>query len=569
MKKLILSVILAFSFLLSGLGSISVKAENLTLGKDIKKELENVDLTQFELTSKTDVITVSEVGFGTNDYKLIVYVYNSEKVKLSKISQSNVINMAVRYDEDLNAKAYANFKLEYISSTEDDSIYKFAVIDTYSTLKLLAEDINTKHSKRRYDIAGVQLLKYGDRLAKDYKVSKSYVFSGEDSTLTVNEFETVELEVHPVWYRTSSSDVGANHQHQLNAVYFSVPDKYLNDGYKLNKVKAEFYEYKTEAVIVVENKDLHSKLNAYKGVNVTEHKSDIPMLYYNQKTLSGDYTTHTYQWAYNTKESGSFVGYAPLEKTEKLTFLFNKPTTEKVTSKELTDYIYNYSSSSDKGYLPIKNGQISADLFLDTVDNGRTRGYNCVEISADETYDLMNYESNHGFFDKLFDFGFWATLTGKTPIDESVTGIKAIECVSDKQVANSELISSELLIDKDLVEDFELFYKESKQENRDTYIFRFASTDYKAYPIDNPNDNDNKLGYVAWETVFLDFDIIQLEFNNGNHNLVIPVVASPIDIIPSITPPPVYNNNWIWWMVVVILCSVGGIILYRLLKENK
>ena len=567
MKKLFLTLILAFSLCLSGLGS--VKAETIKLGEDIQKELEDVDLTPFELAGKTDVITVSEVGFGTNDYKVIIYVYNAGKIKFSKGSPSNVVNLAVRFDDDLNAEVYSNFKLEYISSTEDESIYKFAVLDEDNTLKLLSEELNEKHNKRRYNVAGIQLIELGARTAVDYPVGKSYVFTGKDSVLSVSEFKTIELEVYPLWYRTNSSNAGANHQHQLNAVYFSVPDKYLNGGYKLNKVKAEFYEYKTEAVIVVENKDLHSKLNAYKGVNVTEHKSDIPMLYYNQKTLSGDYTTHTYQWAYNTKESGSFVGYAPLEKTEKLTFLFNKPTTEKVTSKELTDYIYSYSSSSDKGYLPIKNGQISADLFLDTVDNGRTRGYNCVEISADETYDLMNYESNHGFFDKLFDFGFWATLTGKTPIDESVTGIKAIECVSDKQVANSELISSELLIDKDLVEDFELFYKESKQENRDTYIFRFASTDYKAYPIDNPNDNDNKLGYVAWETVFLDFDIIQLEFNNGNHNLVVPVVSSPIDIIPSITPPPIYNNNWIWWMVGVILVSIGGIILYRLLKESK
>ena len=54
--------------------------------------------------------------------------------------------------------------------------------------------------------------------------------------------------------------------------------------------------------------------------------------------------------------------------------------------------------------------------------------------------------------------------------------------------------------------------------------------------------------YVAQETVFLDFDIIELTFNRNGSQWVIPVVSSPQDFINSVTAP---QKEIRWWKIVL------------------
>ena len=62
--------------------------------------------------------------------------------------------------------------------------------------------------------------------------------------------------------------------------------------------------------------------------------------------------------------------------------------------------------------------------------------------------------------------------------------------------------------------------------------------------------------YIAQQTIFLNFDIIQLTFNDGGNLMVIPVVADPIDIINPITPPSQMSGK-IDWALVAILAGVA------------
>ena len=79
--------------------------------------------------------------------------------------------------------------------------------------------------------------------------------------------------------------------------------------------------------------------------------------------------------------------------------------------------------------------------------------------------------------------------------------------------------------------------------NKTVFIFRFAVSDYYTFEANYVRDkNAGKLidstVYFAEQTAFLDFDIIQLTFNADGVYTVIPVVASPIDVISGIDPPP-------------------------------
>ena len=78
---------------------------------------------------------------------------------------------------------------------------------------------------------------------------------------------------------------------------------------------------------------------------------------------------------------------------------------------------------------------------------------------------------------------------------------------------------------------------------RRAVLFRFANTDY--YCSNARFDKDAGMsgegsglsdedGYVAQETVFLNFDIISLTFRNVNVDTVIPCVSDPIDIVSGL-----------------------------------
>lgn len=572
MKKLIITILLALTFTL-GTPLTYVQASSEYNDGGISKELENVDLSAYESEGKTQLITLAETGFGKEDFALIAYVYNANKSKINKTSKSNVINMAFVYDSENKPTSYYNFKLKYVSSTEDDGIYKFKVVDVGNVLKNLATYLNRVTGKRRYSVSGIQLITEGANTAVDYAVGKTYVYSG-DSELKLETLSTVELEVCPVWYRTPSSNKGAYYQHQLNAVYFSVPNKFLEDGYKLNAVKAEWYEYKTEPILVIDNNELYSTIkNSWLGVDITKEGVEAPSFClpagYNE--LSGS-MKGSFEFGYNVPEMS--VGGFTLKTNENvssLTTVFYDDANAIITSGRLKEYIYNYNSSANKGYLPIKNGNVSADLFKDTVDDGRVKGHNVVTIYADQKFDLTSYSDSKTLWDRIEDYGLLNTIFGKTPSgDSSVIGVAPIYKVNDSDVSDVQTINEKLLIDNELCAEFKNFY--DAQENSSTYLFRFASTDYKAVPLLSSVlgvEICPANGYFAEETVFLDFDVIQLEFFNGAERVVVPAVSDPVDVVPSITPPPVFDKKWVVYAFIAIISLVGVGIIYNLIQGAK
>ena len=71
-------------------------------------------------------------------------------------------------------------------------------------------------------------------------------------------------------------------------------------------------------------------------------------------------------------------------------------------------------------------------------------------------------------------------------------------------------------------------------------------------------------GYVAQETVFLDFDVLSLTFDSGYREHVIGVVAEPIDIINGLTPPSdlkVEETSWFKIVVRLVLLAIAAVLL--------
>ena len=111
-------------------------------------------------------------------------------------------------------------------------------------------------------------------------------------------------------------------------------------------------------------------------------------------------------------------------------------------------------------------------------------------------------------------------------------------------------------------------------EKKQVVLFRFATTDYYSAAVDImelrtilPDKHTSGQAYRAWESVFFDFDIIQLSFQKDGKYTVIPAVASPIDIVNDITPPVQMPDDTPWWvkLLSVILIIVLVVVIVKLI----
>ena len=417
---------------------------------------------------------------------------------------------------------------------------------------------------RRYDISEVLLKTVGQDNATAYGVGGTYYFTGyakgygsdvnAESTLTcdVLDLETVELEVRSTFFRTQSSSLGAGHQNQLNTVYFGVPDELLDKYGKLQRVKAEWYEYKTKPIFITTNNAAYNNFKEYIGKYIGEsYNSDLEYgLGFGYKKQA---QTDTFSEGYNVRNKTG-VEFEPVVSNyiNTIYYIFQNDKIEAgetvVTDKALKQYIKDYGSGTAQ--LPIKDGTISADLFEDDIDENRKidnehgkiqKGFSYYEIDANDKFDMLSYDEAHSFWDKLFDYGIFS----KDTTDDTYKALTPIYAVTAADLQkDADALSSSLLIDKTDVADFKAYAVAAEAKGQTTHLFRFAQTDYfAATGRTTTGKRDAVYGYAgkpnsamwARQTVFFDFTVISLTFSKDGVYKVIPAVSSPIDVINDVT----------------------------------
>ncbi len=539
-----------------------------------------------------------------DDYALYLYFYNPQALNIDATSNQNKVVMAVDYDnypitQDSAPTSYETFDLVFCSRSTGDYenlFYKFRVVDHESADgKTVLERVNS--NGRRYDISEVLLKTVGQDNAAAYGVGGTFYFTGyakgygsdvnAESTLTcdVLDLETVELEVRSTFFRTQSSSLGAGHQNQLNTVYFGVPDELLEKYGKLQKVKAEWYEYKTKPIYVTNNQNAYTAFKAHVGEHVgsTYNETIGYGLGFNQKVAggSGPSSVWYYQDAFNLIP---FVSGVSRNYIEAIYYIFYKSEIESgetvVTGEELEQYIKDYGPGTAQ--LPIKDGTISADLFEDYVDSERTRGKNVAEIDANDKFNMLAAENKVSFWEALFKLGIFKEST----TDKSYMNIPPIYAVTaDDLQKDADALSSSLLIDKTDVADFKAYAAAAETKGQTTHLFRFAQTDYYSemggtkIKYDNNIDSPTTCDAMrAQQTVFYDFTVISLTFSKDGVYKVIPAASSPIDIINDVTGPMQGGDNGCAqgctnffntigaWGVLILSIIIGLIILIIELK---
>lgn len=233
-------------------------------------------------------------------------------------------------------------------------------------------------------------------------------------------------------------------------------------------------------------------------------------------------------------------------------FLFSNPVAGDVAANRVAEYIYGYSNELGNGYIDCNGREISKDLFESFVDEGRQMGHNDTTIDLADTFNLMSYDSNHSWWDKLWDYGFsWPQTSGDYKDISPIYEVKA-----DDLIADDNGVSQRLLVNKNDVASLRAFHAKERALNRRVVLFRFANTDYFSQACGRSDNEGNYVPedeadtYIASETIFLDFDIIELTFNKDGVYHVIPIVSSPTDVINGFTAPA---QKLEWWKIIIAI----------------
>ena len=444
-----------------------------------------------------------------------------------------------------------------------------------------------------YIIAGILLLNAFIGAYQEFKAQKSLeslkkmaapvakvVRDGEPMVVNVEDVvpgDLVELEVGQTYWRSNSiNQNGANHYNQVNSVYFAIPEEAVVKYGELWGVTCRWDERRTSPILVTNDGELEATFKKWIGqkTGITDRFAVYDTY---SGSIGGGMPASDWGWGYgysvneNTGEVNDVGGVAiTIDDTPPGWVFRSNESTVLNTRISSADMLAWASSHGFANY-----------LFTSDVDEGRTYGEQEHTFYADEPFDLLTFNATASGWDK-FLLGwqqFWSF--GKPDYDWGIGNatVDPIKRVTDADFSGTEEINADNLLVHDLdYGTFKAYYDAHKEDA--VYLLRFAVTDYYAAQATVVTDAewwnpgswgsgtlDTTSTYMARETVFLDFEIIELTFNKDGNLTVLPVVMSPIDIISGIDPPAYAGFDWtlVWWLVgialgTVVVGVVGGIL---------
>lgn len=545
---------------------INVQAANMTSYDEtsIDEDMSDIDVLEYPKNplGSPRVIMVQEYCYTVRKnlaeyYGIYVYVYNPTEKEIAP-EKDNVVSMAVSYGTDGKPSSYENVKLIYLDKNSTNRFYKFKIENPLEFLTI-EKAYMEKYGKRRYDIGGIQLYHTDGTDSNDSKVGKTYYFSGygkgcgadynAESTLTCNEevLETLSLTVTPTQFRVGDSNGKDDYtRDSLHSVFFSVPNKNLEESGDLWGVKAQWLDAVLKPALVTGNQDAYKAMKEYLGL-ILDSSSELNYGYLGIVSEFGgsagvNMTSISAKYSYRCPSSWSGTVVVSDNKIQSLYLMFNSGST-----KNSAD---SYVVSSEKILEAAKNsvskygGELVNDKYSKSIFESVADEYTVVELNNDDNeFNLESGTLTKTLWQKLFGGNTYVPDEGKFEHLKVVVPVTSedISDLSDEDVSDTFCVG---LCD---VSALRKAVKNAEINNETVYLFRYQVTDYVSIES-SLYEKGSLLGVEAWskvdtnayffqETVNLDFEVIDLKFKKEDVVTVIPVVMSPIDIFPSADAP--------------------------------
>lgn len=528
------------------------------------------------------------------DFGLYVYIYNPQDVVFDMSGERNKIQLTYG-----KVQSYSKYVLEFLNySTEagyEGRFWKFKIRLTDEQKSAILKEVD--ESSRVYKVSGVELAVKGN--STEYPCVQTYTYKGyalgygselaQSDTLscTVDGFDKyLSLDVHSTFFRGRGTNGKKYIQDTLHSVYFSVPNRIIDEYGRMTAVHATWLNAYTAPALVTGNSGYYEALlghiNQEIGVPDTYENLSFLQSFRTEEDLSDTwiggqhFSGYYYGYNYPSKLSSSIVN-----NITNLHWLFKAENgnadTYDVPSEDILGYMSRYTAQH-RGELV--NNKYSRALF-EKVDSAFTD----INITADETYSLTS---------EIIKQSWWEKLFGSSHVEEieDFNNIKAIEAVDYNDISSLESVQvcNKYYIDDSDYEEFSDFCTMSKRKNETVYLFRYKQSEYFSaevyegtwkrtwsltgggfagaiapgyvYSYEDADTN----AFVMQQWVQLDFDIIDLTFTKDGVDTIIPVIMSPMDIVadgdhPVQTTPE--GKNWLAIILGVILLILIIILLLK------
>ncbi len=585
-----------------------------------------IDLTVYNFDEKKNVQVLTFVEFcysyrkdKQRDFGLYVYVYNPRGYDLTKYPDSQ--NIKMRYGGNSSA-SFETYKLQYLNRSEkagtEGLFYKFKLALSEQERTAILAGVNS--AGRIYEISEIELCGTGKDLTA-YDVTNKYTYKGyatgygpasaaSDSLSSESEeLMSLKLDVQSATYRTENTNGKPYTQDMLHSVYFSIPNKILNDYGGLTAVHARWLNAKTSPIFVTGNndvyKDIIEQIEIYGGelkghteysllVNASDKSTHIAGLDQYKYEADRAYNVDGVGWHCDKAINKQYYGIEPeTERRNSLYYAFLADTGNadeyELKGGKIIEYLKYYTEKISAEAPPVtgggsegssggggggggadgrSTGSLVAGKYNPVLFESYDKEYTDKNIKADDKYTLTNTKLSQSF---------WEWVLGKpgTQVEYSKTfdNIEAIHAVTSDDFRNTEAMTCKrLYIDESYYSEFKAYYDRATKANETVFLFRYYQSEYESKEVtefERRNDVNGFMqvhivggdvaikkldtnAYMAQEAINLDFDVIDVTCTKGNVTTVIANIASPKDIAPNVTPPLVTTPDeeefdfWEW-----------------------
>lgn len=560
------------------------------------------------------VLYLNEIGYrfaGVQDlYALTLYIYNPSQINVVDDAR-NQIQMRIGNEERFGKY---DIKLEDISA--DKLFCKFAVAfkNGERQAALGAQD----KDERVYELSNIELYVSGFN-ATDFSFGQTRIYTykgyaaglGEngttENTLTGTLSYTVaggtkvkRLSVkHTSWRPEGTNGNSSWTQDTIHSVYFAVPKEYDEKYDYLNSVNASWAEARLMPTYVTDNKELLADLEAVWQYNLSkatkiedfcnQYKID-EKTNFNWAMVTWPEANSAWDFGYSEYFYGREAAKHHIESQREVGSikndlrwlpLFAYSNDGNLTANELSDLVQSRANDIISRYPDIDKiyGKYPADFFTMFTKGKVPRTIRLGEKSEKEKdNELIVTSDDLILHSEQVKQSWWQKISGDVSVKnkEDFEGIDAIKLITEEDRVldkTPKQLGDSLYISERDAQAFKDFYRANKDENK-IYLMRFAVSEYWVQPtheyrrsnlfgdsddlavwINRGTVNDRD-GYFAYDTCYIDFDIINFEYKKNDKSYVIPVSMSPVDIFSELTPLPVYEDNAFWKYALVIIAGL-------------
>lgn len=526
------------------------------------------------------------------DFGLYAYVYNPQDIAFDMATDRNKIQLTYG-----TKTSYSKYTLEFLNYSQragyEGRFYKFKVRLTDAQRDEILDTVDD--GGRVYKISGIELSYKGT--VTEYPCGQTYTYTGfaegygselaQGDTLSckVDGFDRyLTLDVRSTYYRPEGTNGEAYERDTLHSVYFSVPNKIIEEYGEMTAVHATWLNALTAPIFVTGNQDVYNAILPYLGQTVDggdftyANENASPVLY----ALIASKYIESAAWN-NAAYSLSYMSYNANRKYTQsdvdlnaLYYCFLADGGDADSYMLPAETLLGNQQEGVKGYFESyteeHGGALINDRFSEGLFESVASSFTDVTISKDDTFELTDEVISQNLWQKFVGGGYNVSGTNSY----TVSAIKKVEDGDFKSSVSETCLA--LYIDESDFEAFRECFNTAKEKDETVYLFRYYQSDYTCYEVAEYARGEGDwtiLGtnfgyefvdsnaYLCQMWVQLDFDIIDLTFTKDDVATVIPVVMSPMDLAADGDFPVITTKNDLkWWQV---LLAVIGLIFVLLL----